>query len=95
MASAQRRTPAVLGLTRAFAAIRSGSSPTDEQREEVRTHVCALTDEMKQAGYAPERVIIKVRALARAAGIDGFADPLVSEAVRWCLDRYFPEGHDE
>lgn len=95
MASTRGRTPAILGLTRALAAIRSSSSPTDEQREEVRTHVCALTDEMKQAGHPPERIIIKVRALARAAGIDGFADPLVSEAVRWCLDRYFPADHRE
>lgn len=96
MTSARRNSPPVLALTRALTAIRtSAAGPTAEQRADLQSKVCALTDEMKQTGAAPERVIIKLRALATAAGFDGFADPLVSEAVRWCLDRYFPEaaGH--
>jgi hypothetical protein len=83
-----------LALTRALTAIRASAlPPTEEQRAELRSLVCALTDEMKQAGNAPERVVIKIRALARASGFDGFADALVSEAVRWCLERYFPAEH--
>ncbi len=96
MTTGRRHPPPVLALTRALTAIRtSAGAPTSEQRAELRSTVCAVTDEMKQAGAPPERVIIKLRALARAAGFDGFAEPLVNEAVHWCLDRYFPQepGH--
>ena len=87
----RRNPPAVLALTRALTAIRAKVLPaTAEQRAELRSMVCALTDELKQAGAPPERVVIKLRAVARAAGFDGFADALVSEAVRWCLEQYFP-----
>lgn len=88
--------PAVLALTRAFAAIRANAlPPTADERTQLQSTICALTDEMKQAGEPAERVVIKIRALARAAGFDGFADALVSEAVRWCLARYFPDEGNE
>lgn len=85
------RPSAVLALTRAFAAVPTHSVPlTEDERSDLQGKVCALTDEMKQTGAPPERVIIKIRTLARAAGLDGFADALVGDAVRWSLDRYFP-----
>ena len=88
---AAARPASVLALTRAFAAVPTHSVPlTEDERSDLQGKVCALTDEMKQTGAPPERVIIKIRTLARAAGLDGFANALVGDAVRWSLERYFP-----
>ena len=57
-------------------------------RRGVRDAVCAVVDELRTEGMAPEDVVVFVRSIATSAGADYFSD-INSDAIRWCIARYF------
>ena len=82
---------AVVALQRAFEEV----APLVAQRQyednlALQPLVFAVVDEMKASGELPERVLVTIRSQATAAGIT-HADALMSEVIRWCVERYFPK----
>jgi hypothetical protein len=75
--------------------------PGTEARLEVQWLVWRFVDDRKAAGWPPERVIIAVKQIARAAGIQPssfIADPVAPltgvdgflvDMVGWCIHRYY------
>ena len=68
----------------------------------LRDEVCAVVDEMKAAGWPPERAIIAVKQIATEAGLtDSRAvlelsnkqldarDALMAKVVRWTIECYY------
>jgi hypothetical protein len=62
--------------------------------------VCEFVDAMKSEDQSPERVIISAKRAAAAAGLlpaqeqdmlhrSARADQVITEVVRWCIDRYY------
>jgi hypothetical protein len=72
-----------------------------EDRDQLRALVFAVTDDLRAAGWTPERVIIGVKQIADDAGwrpsghMFRIGDKLTSrddalaEMVRWCIQRYY------
>jgi hypothetical protein len=79
---------------------RPGTAPKIGQ-DALREHLCAAVDELKAAGWMPERVIIAVKQIAEDAGLrpsrallhNGVAlserDMTIMAIVRWCIERYY------
>jgi len=85
-------SPAAEALHQAFTGVfPQAYALTDEQRLELREKVCALVDARKEEGVAPEHIVIEVRQIAQRAGGGGYADPLIVDAVKWCIAQYFGE----
>jgi hypothetical protein len=79
-------------LTRAIDAAALGDfRPT----KELRGAVCAYVDALKAQGFAPERVLVAVKGVARGLPLDNVhaplhaRDELAAELVQWCIARYF------
>jgi hypothetical protein len=63
--------------------------------------VCAVVDELKAAGWPPERVIVAVKRIADEAGVRPSKnvlsrgaditddDALIVQMVKWCIERYY------
>jgi hypothetical protein len=63
--------------------------------------VCAVVDELKNAGWTPERVIVGVKQIAEDAGLRPTRSILSATAplterdvaivhmVRWCVEQYY------
>jgi hypothetical protein len=73
----------------------------DSSREEMHQRVCAMVDELKAAGWPPERVIVAVKQVADDAGLRPSRgvlsaknalteqDTAVVYMVRWCIEQYY------
>jgi hypothetical protein len=74
-----------------------------ERHEEIRRRVHAVADDLKAAGWPPERAIVVVKqvafdvGMAPTRGVLG-RDPLteqdaaIVDMVRWTIERYFDVG---
>lgn len=60
--------------------------------EPLRAKVCAVVDELKARGTAPEHVVLTVKAIAQDVRPKAADELLVGDLVKWCLNRYFPEA---
>jgi len=69
---------------------------------ELREQVCAVVDDLKGAGWLPERVIVAVKQVAHDAGLSPSrgvlsvaplteSDAVIVEMVGWCIQRYYHE----
>ena len=67
-----------------------GSFPDPSSLAHLNATLIAYTDEMKQRATLPEHLIISVRVAAQNA-VPHLSDAKITEAIRLCLDRYFPE----
>jgi hypothetical protein len=76
----------------------------DPSRDDVRNIICALVDEMKSEGAPPEKVLIRVKnaftgrngakkinwtTLSDGERVLRERERLLSEAVTWCIERYY------
>lgn len=72
-----------------------------ERRADVYRCVCEYVDAAKALGWAPEGIIVSVKAIARSAGLrptqnmvcrasrPTSADRLLADLVEWCIHRYY------
>lgn len=68
-------------------------------RQELRTRVGAFVDQAHAAHWPPERVLVELKQLARAAGYDSHSiqpdgdrqrrDEVMEDVVRWCIEYYY------
>ena len=82
--------------------VRALSSPPREW-EEKRLHdeVCSVVEDLKAAGWPPERAIVAVKEIATEAGLEqsrnvlmlnrdlDARDALLVKVVRWCIECYY------
>jgi hypothetical protein len=83
---------AVRASLRTIAANKAAPSASDT--DALKKLICAAVDELKGMGWPIERIIIHVKEVASEAGLPRHSDPagreaIVSDVVRWCIDRYF------
>lgn len=69
--------------------------------KELRDEVCAVVDELKAAGWPPERSIIAIKEIAQEAGLTQSQgvlvrdcdlaprDALLAKVVRWTIECYY------
>jgi hypothetical protein len=94
--------PPVVALRDYLAAIASHPSLGEEaQTEELHKRVCSVVDELKAAGWPPERVIVAVKQVAEGVGMHpsrsvlsatsplGAKDATLVKMVRWCIEEYY------
>jgi hypothetical protein len=62
----------------------------------LRARICAAVDELKSMGWPIERIIIRMKELGREVGLPAHVsahrnerEAIISEAVRFCIERYF------
>lgn len=85
-----RELVSLTALRERFAAIAHRTSLLEPaERAALRHSVCTAARELKDQLDTPECVVIRVRQLAREAGIPVGGDRLMEEVVRWCLAEYF------
>jgi hypothetical protein len=96
-------SPKVIALRESLArASTTLSSPvTRATDKDLREEVCALVDELKAAGWAPERAIIAMKEIAQEAGLTQTQgvlvrdvdlsprDALLAKVVRWTIECYY------
>ena len=58
----------------------------------LRPKVCAVVDELKAAGAAPEHVLLAVKGIAFGAMKGPYTTLVVDRMVKWCLEQYFKES---
>ena len=81
-------------------ALSTTKAPPDDKT--LRDEVCAVVDEMKAAGWPPERAIIAVKQIATEAGLKesravlvlsnkqlDARDALMAKVVRWTIECYY------
>ncbi|HEY2378176.1 MAG TPA: hypothetical protein VGH98_19525 [Gemmatimonadaceae bacterium] len=89
----------VLRESLARALVPSADYPDDRT---LRDEICAVVDEMKAAGWPPERAIIAVKQIASEAGLResrallsltnkqlDARDALMAKVVRWTIECYY------
>jgi len=95
--------PSVTALRERLATVaRAHPSPVNpEHQRALQSQVYAVVDELKEAGWPPERVIIAVKqivadaglrpsgAVVQRAGALTNGDAIVLDVVRWSIDRYY------
>jgi len=95
--------PPVVALREHLAAVVAAHPVrTDEAlTQALQESVCAVVDELKDAGWPPERVIVAVKQVADDAGLHSSRNVLSASAplterdvalvhmVRWCIERYY------
>jgi hypothetical protein len=95
--------PAVAALRDSLASVvESHPVPLDtEHHRLLKERVCAVVDDLKVAGWPPERVIVAVKQVATDAGLSpsrgvlngatalNERDGFIVEMVRWCIERYY------
>jgi hypothetical protein len=89
-------TPAVVALRTNL-----GRGPRTDSDGRLHSEVCAVVDELKAAGWPPERVIVAVKRIADEAGIRPTKavlvrtaelandDAMLVQMVSWCIERYY------
>jgi hypothetical protein len=83
-------------------AVMTVSTPLDNAADDtVHDEVCAVVDELKAAGWSPERAIIAVKEIAQEAGLTQSQgvlvrdcdlnppDALLARIVRWTIECYY------
>ena len=93
-------SPKVIALRESLA--RALSSPPGEWEEKkLRDEVCSVVEELKAAGWPPERAIVAVKEIATEAGLEqsrnvlmlnrdlDARDALLVKVVRWCIECYY------
>ena len=99
-----RELPAVVRLRSTLTVLaETRTLPASDQRA-LQEQVCDVVDLMRGLGLPPERVIIGVKEIAaeaglrpsrlvlsRSASLDS-TDELISQLVRWCIERYFAQS---
>ena len=83
------------------AGITLGTSLYNASDKELRDEVCGVVDEVKAAGWPPERAIIAVKEIAQEAGLTvsqgvlvrdrdlSPRDALLAKIVRWTIECYY------
>jgi len=78
-----------------------GASLLKANDKDLRGKVCGLVDELKAAGWPPERAIIAVKEIAQEAGLTQSQgvlvrdrdlnprDALLADVVRWAIECYY------
>ena len=73
-------------------------SVTPSQRDGFRERVYAAVDELKSMGWPIERIIVRMKEVAAESGLATRFDrvprenDIVSDAVKWSIERYFAAG---
>ena len=64
----------------------------------LRQRITAAVDELKEAGWPVERIIVRIKELASEVGIKFKSSslstdehPAIANAVLWCVQRYYGE----
>ena len=107
MGSAKRRAAA---MARALAdRVAAVDFPLSESAEsEIRTRVWAYAEALRAVGLPPERVVVALKRVASAGGVNATSrltsmpadldgrDKLLTDMVNWCIERYYdrPEAAD-
>ena len=78
------------------------TSPEQASDKKLRDEICAVVDEMKAAGWPPERTVIAVKQIANEAGLMesrallslstkqlDVRDALMAKVIRWTIERYY------
>jgi hypothetical protein len=94
--------PPVIALRDYLAAIATHPSLTEHGlTEELHQRVRAMVDELRVAGWPPERVIVAVKQVAEDAGLRpsrgvlsatvplNAQDAALVKMVRWCIEQYY------
>ena len=95
--------PTVVALREHLAAVvQAHPSLADEHNvEAIRARVGGVVDDLKAAGWPPERVIIAVKQIAADAGLSPSRsvlsatlplneyDAAIVNMVRWCIEQYY------
>jgi hypothetical protein len=72
----------------------------EERHAEIRRHVSAVADDLKAAGFPPERAAVAVKQIAFDAGMSPTRgvlsrhplieqDAIIVDMVRWCIEHYY------
>ena|SRR5690348_13508717 len=98
-------SPKVLALRDMIARATALSSPEWEEKA-LRDQICAVVDDLKAAGWPPERAIVAVKEIAFEAGLTPTRnvlslsnrdlrdqDALMVKVVRWCIECYYDDTH--
>ena len=74
----------------------SGEAPNAASMAALRARLCAAVDELKSMGWPIERIIVRMKELGREVGLPANVsayrnerEAIISEAVRFCIERYF------
>jgi len=94
-------SPKVHVLRDSLARARLAPDPHWEEKM-LRDQVCAVIDDLKAAGWPPERAIVAVKEIANEAGLVqtrnvlslsnrdlDLRDALMVKVVRWCIECYY------
>lgn len=57
--------------------------------ETLRERVCAVVEELKKTGMAPEHVILAIKGIVYEANMRVADTRLIDEMVKWCIKQYF------
>lgn len=81
-----------------LASIAASRPVTPAQRAALKERIDAAVDELKSMGWPVERIMIRVKEVAAETGLATRVDPsgrddnIVSDAIRWCIERYYAES---
>ena len=89
-------------LTRAATTLSASAFVYEPAEKALRDEVCSVVEDLKAAGWPPERVIVAMKELARDAGLRpspsvlslrerelAARDALMVKIVRWVIECYF------
>jgi hypothetical protein len=96
-------SPTVLALRDTLARVNTSLSSTayNPSDKSLRDEVCAVVDDLKAAGWPPERALIAVKEIANEAGLTQSrsvlmkdralepGDALLAKIVRWTIECYY------
>lgn len=78
--------------------VRTNAAPDDAGLRELKTRVCSTVDELRGLGWPIEGIIVRLKTVANEVGFaprgDRFGrdrDRLMTDIVRWCVERYYPD----
>ena len=95
-------SPKVSTLRESFSRTLSLSATSRPDDKVLREEVCSVVDEMKAAGWPPERAIIAIKQIATQAGLMesravlvltnaqlDARDALMAKVIRWTIECYY------
>lgn len=95
-------SPKVSTLRESFSRTLISSSRQGPDDKALRAEVCSVVDEMKAAGWPPERAIIAIKQIATEAGLMesravlaltntqlDARDALMAKVIRWTIECYY------
>lgn len=93
-------SPKVIALRESLARALS-TPPRDWEEKRLHDLVCNVVEDLKAAGWPPERAIVAVKEIATEAGLEqsrnvlmlnrdlDARDALLVKVVRWCIECYY------